>query len=408
VSKAVVTVAVLLILATFVRSVAAQAEIVAQVPDADYSFGQHITFYLEANSSAPITQVNLFLKIQGQSDVTVVPVPLEPGRQISVNYPHSLTGEPIPPFAFVTYWWTIEDESGRRQQSEEKLLYYADNRYDWQLIENRQQDIHWEVYWVKGDVTFGQTAMNIAVKALDDIRGELVTTAPGVIRIFIYPSEEDLRSALNLSGYDWAGGQARPELGAILVGIPDGVTAQGEMERLIPHELTHLLVYEATGRRSGLVPPWLNEGLASLYERRPDPSHKALIEQALAQGQLIPLDALCAPFPQDESTARLAYAQSVSVVRYLRDMRGSTAIRELLAAYADNASCNSGVTRVLGQSLKGLDSSWRASLTNQGQAFIILKDSSLWLALWLMTILLALPFVGVLRRRRPKTAMQER
>ena len=42
---------------------------------------------------------------------------------------------------------------------------------------------------------------------------------PGFMRIFIYPSEQDLQGALNLSGYDWAGGQARPELGVILIGV---------------------------------------------------------------------------------------------------------------------------------------------------------------------------------------------
>jgi hypothetical protein len=399
VHRATAIIAAFFITATIgISPASAQADITIEVPDADYSFGQHITFYLEAHSQATITEANLRFRIQGQTDTTAVSVPFEPGPQVSISYPHSLVGQNAPPFAFITYWWEVHDEAGARQSSEEKLLYYADNRYEWKYVEDQQKSIHWSAYWVKGDVGFGQTALNIAIQALDEINRELRAPVPGDIRIYIYPSEEDLRSALNLAGYDWAGGQARPELGAILIGIPNDLAAPGEMERLIPHELTHLLVYEATGRTLGQVPPWLNEGLASLNERRPDPNRQALIEEALAQDRLIPLEALCAPFPLDENGARLAYAQSASVVRYLRQERGSRVIRELLAVYADDASCDAGVTRVLGKSLKGLESAWRADLTHQGQTFIALKNSAVWLALWILTVLLALPFLGILRQ----------
>jgi hypothetical protein len=375
----------------------AQTEIDAEVPDADYGFGQHITFHLRATSPTTITEVNLFFRVGGQSDTVAVSVPIDPGAKIAVDFPYSTAGQELPPFAIITYRWDIHDESGLQQQTEEKLLYYADNRYAWRSVADQQRGISWEVYWVQGDVVFGQTALNVAVKALDDIYRELKVSVPGVIRIFIYPSEEDLRSALNLAGYEWAGGQARPELGVILVGIPEGRAAPGEMERLIPHELTHLLVYEAAGRKTAAVPPWLNEGLASLNERRPDPNRQALVDQALTQDRLFPLEALCAPFPAEENAARLAYAQSASVVHFLREEYGSPVIRDLLAAYADNASCEAGVTRVLGKSLEGLDTAWRAHLTSQGQVITALNDSVPWLALLVLTALLALPFLGVVR-----------
>jgi hypothetical protein len=283
------------------------------------------------------------------------------------------------------------------------MLYYADNRYDWQFLQDEGRGVSWEVYWVQGDVVFGQTALNVATQAFDEIYRELRAPVPGVVRIYIYPSEEDLRSALNLAGYEWAGGQARPELGAILTGIPDTLAAPSAMERLIPHELSHLLVYEASGRIVGRVPPWLNEGLSSIHERRPDPDREALLEQALAQDRLFPLEALCAPFPMDEGAARLAYAQSASVVHYLREEYGSQVIRDLLAAYADNASCEAGVNRALGKSLKGLNLAWLGHMTRQGEIVVALNESGVWLAFWLLTALLVLPLVGVLRGSNDET-----
>jgi hypothetical protein len=398
VRKVIATIAALFIVAaTSVSLAKAQTPIVAEVPAADYSFGQHITFHLKATAPAQITQVNLFLRFQGGSDTVAVPIVFEPGLQVQVDYPFSLVEYSVPPFVNVTYWWEIRDASGGQLLTEEEQLFYADNRYDWQPLLAEQGGVSWEVYWVQGDIVFGQTALNVAVKALDEIHRELRVALPDAIRVFIYPSEQDLASALSLAGYEWAGGQARPELGAILVGIPDGPGAPGEMERLLPHELTHLMVYEATGRRLGQVPPWLNEGLASLNERRPDPNRQALVEEALAQGRLFSLETLCAPFPADLSAAQLAYAQSASVVGYLRDRYGGQVIRDLLAAYADDASCEAGVNQVLGKSLADLESAWRARLTGQGPTERAFDSGAVWLALWLLTALLALPLVGVLR-----------
>jgi hypothetical protein len=407
VSRVIIFIVALIVAPTIVIYPAqAQAPIVAEVPAADYSFGQHITFHLRASAPAAITEVNLLFEVQGQPGTTIVPVPFESASEIHIDYAHSLVGRNVPPFATITYWWELRAENGAQQLTAKELLYYADNRYEWQSRRDEQKGITWEAFWVQGDVVFAQTALNVAIAALDDIFRDLKAPVPGFVRIFIYPSEQDLQGALNLSGYDWAGGQARPELGVILVGVPDGPWALGEMERLIPHELTHLLVYQATGRTSGRVPTWLDEGLALLNERRPDPNRQALVEQAVSQDRLFPLEALCAPFPADENAARLAYAQSASVVNYLREEYGSQVIRDLLAAYADDVSCEAGVSRVLHKSLDGLDSAWRARLTRQGQIVTALSDSAPWLALWLLTILLALPLVGAWRSGRQKTVAQ--
>jgi hypothetical protein len=398
---ATLTTAMLCVGLILVGSVQAQTEVVATVPPAEYSFGQHITFHLNATAPVTITEVNLFFRIQGQNGSTAIPVDVEPGLQVDISNAYSLVDHYVPPFATITYWWVIQLDSGVQWQSEPQFLYYADNRYEWQRLYEQREGVSWEVYWVAGDVVFAQQALNVAVESLADIYPELRAPVPGVIRIFVYPEEEDLRSALYLAGYDWAGGQARPELGAILVGIPDAASAVAYMDRLIPHELTHLLVYEASGRQVGQVPPWLNEGLATSNEREPDPARRALLEERLENDRLLPLEALCAPFPTEEEAARLAYAQSASLVNYIREEYGRQAIRDLVTAYSEDVSCEAGVNRVLGKSLKGLESAWIAHLSRQGEIVMALNDSAVWIAFWLLTALVALPFVGMFRSRNP-------
>lgn len=379
----------------------AQTDVVIESNEAYHSFGQHITFHLEASSTnAEITEITLFFEVEGRIGKTPVPVTFQPAMHVAIDVVQSPAEHDLQPFTTLSYWWEIGDAAGNHYASPTGLLYYADNRYDW-LGPARDQYLQTtlEVFWIEGDLLFAQTALNTALVALDEQNQALNAPLPGVIRIFIYPGEADLRSALRLGGYDWAGGQARPELGAILVGIPNDQFARDEMERLIPHELTHLLVYQRAGRRLGNVPPWLDEGLAAANELRPAADRQALLEEALANDRLLALKSLCAPFPQDQNSARLAYAQSASVVQYIRERYGNQAIRDLLSAYADGASCDLGVERALGLTIDGLDSTWRARLTGQPQVAVALNDSVVWLALWLMVAALALPLLGTVRKR---------
>jgi len=197
------------------------------------------------------------------------------------------------------------------------------------------------------------------------------------------------------------GGQAHPELGVIVVAIPfkEGYTSR--MMRYIPHEITHLLVYQTvtpTGYR--YVPAWLDEGLATANERLPTPEYAMALEEARVAGELIPLENLCVPFSPDSHTALLAYAQSGSVVRFIRERYGAEGIRALLAAYTNGASCARGVQEALGVSLSGLETAWRASLEPQAPWRAWVEQIDVWIGLWLLSLLVSVPMIGGLRRRR--------
>jgi hypothetical protein len=135
-----------------------------------------------------------------------------------------------------------------------------------------------------------------------------------------------------------------------------------DLQRVLSHEATHVYVHALTPGEA--VPLWLNEGLATSVQHdvAPDPDAQTLLEQAAREGTLIPLLHLCASFPHDAVKARLAYAQSASVIDLIQDRYGRRRLRQLFAAYGDGATCEGGVYRVLGVSLEGLEAQWRASL----------------------------------------------
>ena len=110
-------------------------------------------------------------------------------------------------------------------------------------------------------------------------------------------------------------GHADPDLGVMVVSVPDGPTQRIEMERQIPHELMHVLLYQLIGNKYQL-PTWFNEGLATISELYPDPDYYTYLMRAKANDSLIPLTNLCASFPLGVEPTWLTPRQALSCVSF--------------------------------------------------------------------------------------------
>ncbi len=189
------------------------------------------------------------------------------------------------------------------------------------------------------------------------------------LRIYIYPSQADMQSALRLAGREWVAAESHPAVGAALVAIPPSPTAEQDMEVYIPHELTHVQLYRLTGAQGyANLPVWFREGLAASFEQRPDPAYRLALQQAQLRQDFIPLAEMCKTFGTSAADRMtLAYAQSQSVVNYIRQTYGWTGIRNLIEAYGDGMGCSAGVERALGKDLLALEREWRLWLERSGR-----------------------------------------
>jgi hypothetical protein len=353
-----------------------------------YTFGQQAVFSVQASSSTDITALYLYIRSEGSERVEVISIPVEPSPSVQTMFTRDLRIFPFPPFGNVTWWWEVRDAAGNQRTTPFSTFRYEDNRLNW--FNRTAGPI--TVYSTVDDPQYMQAALDIAAASLEQISRSLKVPLPDKVDLYLYPSRADLQAALRMAGRAWMGGQARPELGVVLVAVPydGGYTAQ--MEQEIPHELTHLLIYRLTGPKGYLhVPAWLNEGLATASQTRPDPNLDSLLERARSEGRLIPIRDLCFPFPTDPTEALLAYAESGSLVRYIRRQYGDSGIRSLLLAYADGADCEAGVQRALHITLDQLERAWRADLSGVGKWIVWIADNAPGLALWGLSLLLALP-----------------
>ena len=186
------------------------------------------------------------------------------------------------------------------------------------------------------------------------------------ISIYVYARQEDLQSTLALSESSWVGGHADPELGSVVVALPPGADRDLQVQRQIPHEITHVMLYRFMGDGYQYLPRWANEGIASHMELFPNPEYDILLEKAHQEGQLIPVRDLCHSLPGDPDQIRLAYAASSSVMSYIMREYGITAVRSLISAYDQGVSCERGVEMALYRSLDTLEREWKRDVFGGG------------------------------------------
>jgi len=284
--------------------------------------------------------------------------------------------------------------NGQAFRSENFHEQYTDNRFTWQ----QQADDQLRVNWYEGDAAFGDALFNVAHQSLNTTNVLIPVSGEEPVDVYVYASTADLQSALSLGGESWQSGHANPKLGVVMLAVTPGPEQSIEIETLIPHELAHVMLYRSLGDGYASLPLWLSEGIASLAELYPNPDYEQALVTASQNGSLLAIEDLCDTFPLDASRAYLAYAESQSFVRFLRDTYGAPNLFSLTSAYADGLSCDQGVVRALGTSLVNLDTRWRESVLGQNVAGVFLRNMTPYLGL--LVFMLLIPVIGFLQRKR--------
>jgi hypothetical protein len=136
-----------------------------------------------------------------------------------------------------------------------------------------------------------------------------------------------------------------------------------EVMETIPHELTHMVVEQATWNPYGGIPTWLNEGLASYAELNgePPPGRQEDLEQAIKDDRLLSIRSLSAE-PGDPDQVNLFYAESFSLVKFLLDQYGKDKMSQFLATFKEGSLPEDALKKVYGFGIDELEAKWRESL----------------------------------------------
>lgn len=366
---------------------------------ASYQFGQNILFQAAPGTETLVQQANLYLQVQGERTTRVIAAEKNSINAWEVNY--DVQAHPIRAYSVIIYWFEAELSDGKKVETQRASLVYIDNRFAWQ---SRTQGI-FEVHWYEGDDAFAQLLLDAAQQGLENSQQILPLAPPEMVQLYAYANGRHMREAVQLAGEDWVAAHTSPDMAVMVLSLPPTPEQRLEIERQIPHELMHILIYQRVTNAYTRLPMWLSEGLASIAELYPNPDYLAMINSAQAKDTMLPMESLCSAFPRDASGAYLAYAQATSFTRFLYRTYGSQGLDSLLQAYQDGLGCTRGVEVAFGASLAQIEREWLSDAFGENPVSGAVSNLTPWLVLSGAVLLVPLVVIlynaaGTLRRGR--------
>ena len=353
-------------------TVIADNDISALDTSVDIKFPAALAFNLQAQSSADIVDARLHYRVDKMNFAPVTSegwADFAPARKIETSWIWDMRKSSLPPGASITYWWTISDAAGNNLESIPATVYFEDARYQWRSLTAApfpeksaisQDNSILTMFWYEGDDSFANELMDACEQGLDRLTRDIGTYPEKPIKIYVYASAGDLQGAM-IFPQEWTGGVAFTEFGIIAIGISPGQLDWGK--RALVHELTHLVVHQTTYSPYGMLPTWLDEGLAMYNEGELTTGFQVRLQQAISEDELISVRSLCSPFSAETEKAYLSYGQSYSLVEYLLDSYGQAKMLNLLTLLKQGNSYDEALTRTYGFDIDGLDARWHETVT---------------------------------------------
>ncbi len=378
----------------------------AQAPELDATFTNvnsaadfpaGITFSVEFETDEPISRAELLYASDGEESLRLVTVPFTDPMARSVSYFLDLQVYYFPPGIDFVFQWRLTGENGLRAESIQARAPWLDDRFAWTVIQTPEL----QVATYDGNAAFAQQILDSAQQAVDRIQTDLGAELDQQVRIWAYVNTTDFSGTKAPNSEEWSVGVAYPSLKLIMAVLPTGDTT--EVGRVIPHEISHQVVAQAIRNPFKLLPTWLDEGIAVGYQENGNSHFPGMVQEAADRGALFSVRALNASFPYDGNQATLGYAQSFSIVNFIRDTWGQEGLANLVATYRDGVNHDQAALRALGVDLDELDRLWKESLGYEGDRAAAATDDgrsdSFWGSLLasgaLIWVLIALLAVGV-------------
>jgi len=233
-----------------------------------------------------------------------------------------------------------------------------DDRFEWRTIEEDQVRVH----WYSGDEAFARSALSVANQAIDRASELLGTSLDEPVDLFVYDTEEALRTAVSPNRENVAG-QAHAAIQTMFVWIPGDRSASDFAGPLVAHELTHLVFDAATTNPYRGVPRWLDEGVAVYLSEGYNSYWKSFVDGAVADRSVIPLDGLSGLFPSSADQFYLAYGESVAAVDFFVRTHTEQTLWQLVSSYARGLSDDEAFTQATGADMAAFNAAWFASLS---------------------------------------------
>ncbi len=254
--------------------------------DVEITFPQGIVISADLAWTGDVTsaELELLYSVAGDETLTLVFLPdhiPDTGETVRVETAINLQALAVPPGVPIEFRWRLVDDGSTIAESEPERTTWFDNRWDWNLIESDQVRVH----YYDLDPGFAAGILDSAQGTVTELeeRYNLDRSAP--LDVWIYPSSEDFRGAQLPNSRESIAGASYPGFFLITAVIPDG--SKSEIGRVIPHEVSHQVLYQATDNPFTYPPLWFDEGMATHFQVGGTDGYLEMVSGRLKTGRAV-------------------------------------------------------------------------------------------------------------------------
>lgn len=331
----------------------------------DFPRGIEFTVNLSAlASTTEALRVELHYTVGGDKTKHLVRVP-DSARSapagLIINLSLDLQADFVPSGVTLEYHWRVLSESAESGRTRPETVSWFDTRWSWERVQSDQVVVHTHDLGPE----FANEILDSAQSTITDLEHRYALEHSQPIAIWVYSSHDDFRGAQQLNSRDSIVGASYPGYFLIIVVLPEGDTR--EVGRVIPHEISHQVLYQATANPFTLPPLWFDEGMATHYQVGGTDGYLSMVIAAHEKDRLFELTSLETSFPFLPTQATLAYATSWSALEFIRQRFGDDGIERLIAAFATGESFDVAIRNALGVTMTQLNDQWRVWIESQTQ-----------------------------------------
>jgi hypothetical protein len=265
---------------------------------------------------------------------------------------------------------------------------------EWAVIESD----HFLVRYTES-LNSAKDIQDIAEKFYDQVTADLGFSTARKIDIWFCESRKEFNRANNAPIQDWAAGAAYPLQARIVLLDPSfSENKRIDLDHLVKHEITHVIFGLYLGDNLRNVPRWFNEGIAMYTADDWSYGHYWTILTATIGNSLLPLYNISDEFPMRAYQARVAYAESYSIIDFIAKRYGNEALKGCIKELAKGRPFDEALASSTGANIDWIESLWLKQLKKHYRWYSIISSFSV---LWGGAVLiLAIAFIRRKMRNR--------
>ncbi|MGC4191364.1 MAG: peptidase MA family metallohydrolase [Thermomicrobiales bacterium] len=292
-------------------------------------------------------------------DVPAADITRTAGGAVAIDTTLDFQSLQVPLGIHLAYRWIAQTPTGQATSAVAETDWY-DNRQPWQELSSNQVVLHY--YGI--DEAFARTILDSAQGTITELEHRYDLARSERLTLWIYPDGDAFREGLPANFRESVVGGSVVGYPLIVAVIPPG--SDSEVGRVIPHEISHQVLFQATHNPFSLMPTWFDEGMATHTQIGGTGSFMGMVIAAERQGSLFDLSSLTESFPYTPSQATLAYAASWSAIAFIEDRWGEDGIAALIRAFGEGLPEDEAIPQALGIPMTQFEQDWKAWIAAQG------------------------------------------